>query len=258
MSAPKERHGFFRFLGTLVFIVILFGLGIWLSSQLRSYFAGPLPEVANSPTPVAYPTSGRVPVASISATPAAWQTYQVVNGTTRAPITGFSYQLPGGVTAPVCDSGGCPSQGTNLPGGTRLTVAARGKGQVLPDFRGAILTDINGKEFVMKQAIVGGLPVYEYDGDFTGRTSGGYSFTKMRGVLVAVSDTFAVDFNHFAPVGSTSDFAADDRIFDQIIASIKMTNTVSKPTPTQPTYGIGVGTTPTVTPSATTAATPTP
>lgn len=235
-----------RHIGTILFVVLLFGLGIWLSSQIRSFFV-PLPtdEVA---VPTSYPTpvigSVTAPLASASGTPAValWQTMEIVSGATKKAIPGISYQLPGTVKAPVCDSSGCSSQGTNLPGGTRFTVAPRGKGQLLPDFRGAILTDASGREFTMKQAMFGGTYAYEYSGNFTGRTGGGYTFTSIRGVLMPVSETLAIEFNHFSPAGIVTDFSKDDALFNEIIGSFKGA-AVGAPTPT-----VGL---PTATPIAT-------
>lgn len=219
-----------KIIGNLVFFVMLFGLGVWLSLQLREFLATPTEVVNSEITPtetVNLPTSIPTKVASGSASKpqGSWVTYQVVSGSNQKVMSGVSYQLPSEITAPICDGGSCPSQGTNLTGGTRFTVAARGKGFTLPDFRGAILTDAAGQQFVMKQSIVGGKGVYEYIGDFTGRTGGGYSFTKMRGVLVPVTETISVEFNHFAPVGIASDFVADDVLFDKIIASFTSTVT---------------------------------
>lgn len=223
---PSRSH-----IGTIFFVVILFGLGVWLSMQLRSFFA---PTTSQD---VVIPTSAPLPVvtpqeatqATSSATPdSSWVTYQVISGATRKAIAGVSYKLPASVSAPVCDGGSCPSQGTTLPGGTRFTVAARGVGQLLPDFRGAILTDATGKEFTMKQTIVGGVYAYEYIGNFTGRTGGGYTFTAMRGAQVPVNDTLAIEFNHFAPAGITTDFVKDDALFDTIIGTF----TTNFPTPT--------------------------
>lgn len=218
---PKRK----RHIGTIIFIVILFGLGIWLSSQLRSFFAPTVREEIAIPTlspSNGLPSGSPLPTSPLgSGAKSSWQTMDVVSGATKKPMEGISYQLPNGIKAPVCDSASCASQGTNLPGGTRFTIAARGKGQLLPDFRGAILTDVAGREFVMKQVTIGTRSVYEYVGDFTGRTIGGYTFTKMRGVLVPISDTLAVDFNHFATSGVTTDFAADDAVFDDIIKSFK-------------------------------------
>lgn len=214
-----------RHMGTIIFIVLLFGLGVWLSGQLRSFFAPGASEEFAIPTqpPAEYqPVSGGIALnPSGSATSSARMTYQVISGTTKRPIEGVSLQLPSSIPAPTCDSGGCASSGTNLPGGTRLTIAPRGRGQLLPDFRGAILTDANGKEFVMRQTTIGGVNVYEYIGDFTGRTAGGYSFSKMRGVLIPVSDSLAIELNHFAPVGQQVDFAADDALFDSIVMSFR-------------------------------------
>jgi len=226
---PSKRSAG-RVFGNIVFFVILFGLGVWLSLQLREFLATPAEIVNPETTPVETvnaPTSVPIKTASGSAVKpqGSWVTYQVMSGSSKKVMSGVSYQLPSEITAPVCDGTNCPSQGTNLTGSTRFTVAARGKGFTLPDFRGAILTDATGRQFVMKQSIVGGKSVYEYVGDFAGRTGGGYSFTKMRGVLVPVSDTISVEFNHFAPVGITSDFAADEVLFDKIIASFTSTIT---------------------------------
>jgi len=174
-SVPPRRSKKFH-MGTILFIGLLFALGVWLSSQLRSFFAptvsqetivpttSPLQDAAVSPAPLAS-SSAVLPVSG-------WQTYDVVSGATKKPIAGISYQLPNIAVAPTCDSASCASQGTNLPGGTRFTVAPRGKGQLLPDFRGAILTDAAGREFTMKQTMIGTQYVYEYVGDFTGRTGG--------------------------------------------------------------------------------------
>ena len=218
-------------LGTFIFITLLFGLGIWLSSQLRLFV---VPETVlentdetQSLTPSVSPliSSPSASIASKSGEIRDWQTVSV--SAVGLLLQSVTYQLPQSVTLPVCDGSGCPSSGTNLSGGTRFTVAARGKGERLPDFRGAILTDANGKEFTMRQTSVGGKDVYEYIGDFTGRTGGGYQFTKMRGVLVPVSDTVSIEFNHFVPAATVSDFAADDEVFDQIIASVKIPTTAS-------------------------------
>ncbi len=234
-QSPRKNH-----VGTIIFVVILFGLGIWLSIQLRSFFS---PAISGE---VAIPTSAPLSTESTTALSQAtssaivdssWVTYHVTSGAKGATIPGVSFKLPSTVPAPVCDSGNCPSQGTNLPNGTRFTVAARGKGQLLPDFRGAILTDAAGKEFTMKQTTVGGVSVYEYVGNFTGRTGGGYTFTAMRGVLVSVSDTVSIEFNHFAPAGTAADFAKDDVLFDGIVSTFitnfpTPTMTVSLPTET--------------------------
>lgn len=236
-SVPPQKQKGKNHIGTILFVILLFGLGIWLSTQLRSFFAPTLTQEVAVPTsiPTLLPTPNVNPLATPSGSITnAWLTYEVMSGVTKKAISGLSYQLPAEVKAPVCDSTSCASSGTNLPGGTRFTVAARGKGQLLPDFRGAILTDASGKEFVMKQGVFGGVYAYEYMGDFTGRTGGGYTFTKMRGVLMPVSETLAIEFNHFAPLGAASDFAKDDTLFDEIIKTFKFSISQTLPiaTPT--------------------------
>ena len=215
---PSRPRSSFHF-GTVLFVIILFGLGVWLSTRLRSFFTPSQTAPVVVPTVVPGAAAPTVAASPSAAPVASWTTEQVISGATKTVIAGLSYKLPPGVAAPVCDGGSCPSQGTYLPGGTRFTVAPRGKGQLLPDFRGAILTDANGKEFIMKQTTVGGVYGYQYTGDFTGSTGGGYTFTKMRGILIPVNDKLAVEFNHFSPAGTTTDFAFDDALFDKIIAS---------------------------------------
>ena len=248
--SPLPKKGKGKPVGTLLFIVLLFGLGIWLASQFRSLL---VPSVSED---VAVPTSGLVPTSRPTFAPLAtpsgslvsstWQIYEVISGSTKKPVSGVSYELPGDVKAPVCDSASCASQGTYLPGGTRFTVAARGRGQLLPDFRGAILTDATGKEFDMQQTTVAGISVYEYSGDFTGRTGGGYTFTRIRGVLIPVSETLAIEFNHFAPAGITTDFVSDDVIFNKVVGSFKATGYVVSSPALTPTVSL-----PTATPATT-------
>ncbi len=232
-SVPVSKHPKKIHFGTILFIALLFGLGVWLSSQLRSFFAPVVRDETSIPAPSQLNglPSNSVLMASPSAT-GAMKTMEIVSGATKKPIEGISFQLPSSVKDPVCDSTRCASYGTYLPGGTRFTIAVRGKGQLLPDFRGAILTDAAGREFVMKQTMIGTLYVYEYIGDFTGRTGGGYTFTKMRGALVPVSETLAIDFNHFATAGMITDFVSDDKLFDDIIKSFKGSAPVATITPT--------------------------
>lgn len=227
-----------RWIGNGIFVLLLFGLGIWLSSQLR-FFISPETSLENN-TDVSSPNSFVTPTlddsklsATTSGSLSEWKTVSV--SALGSVLQSVTYQLPEAVLLPTCDGSGCPSSGTNLSNGTRFTVAARGKGERLPDFRGAILTDVNGKEFTMHQVRVGGKDVYEYVGDFTGRTGGGYQFTRMRGVLVSVSDTESVEFNHFSPVGIITDFAADDVIFNQIIESVKVPVTTTLSPTIRPT-----------------------
>ncbi len=230
-TPPQTKRPGKNYIGTIIFVVLLFGLGVWLSMQLRSFFTPAESQQVAVPTAIPLPESVTTSPAQATTSATAdttWVTNQIISGATRKAIAGISFKLPAGVTPLTCDGGSCPSQGTNLPNGTRFTVAARGKGQLLPDFRGAILTDANGKEFTMKQTTIGGVYGYEYVGNFTGSTGGGYTFTAMRGVLVPVNDSLAIEFNHFAPAGTTSDFAKDDALFDKIVGTF-MTNF---PTPT--------------------------
>lgn len=217
---PKQKK--FRIhMGTILFVGILFVLGVWLSGQVRSLFS--TSETSQNETTQEQAES-QVP---ISATGSAmtrdetWKTYEISPSTRTGVFASATYALPDGVAAPSCDGTQCLSYGTNLPGGTRFTVAPRGTGQRLPDFRGAILTDVNGREFAMKEVRIGEYDVYEYTGTFTGVTLGGYPFIRMRGVLIPLSDTQSVEMNHFAPPDSASDFAADDVLFEGIVQSLR-------------------------------------
>lgn len=243
---PYRKH-----VGRGIFVAVLFALGVWLSIQARSFFVPARSEIVVSP-PVA--PSVRVAttpeVSATSASPSAsWVKYPVVSAVSGKEIPDISYWLPSRVAAPICDGAGCPSRGTNLPGGTRFTVAPRGKGQLLPDFRGAILTDAMGKEFIMRQKVIGTVYMYEYIGDFTGRTGGGYTFTKMRGALVPVSETFAVEFNHFSPAGIAADFEKDDALFDEILKTFSSSGVVSQVTPAGSSSVLSPATAPSATPS---------
>ena len=55
-----------------------------------------------------------------------------------------------------------------------------------------------------------------------------------------VSETLAIEFNHFAPAGITTDFASDDALFEEIITTLK--------TPAATTLPLA---TPTITPATT-------
>lgn len=238
-TVKKPRR--LRWVGNLIFVILLFGLGIWLSSQLRFFVTEDVVTENGEESLIITPTT------TLSVTPKIAlgdenKTQTVNVSAIGSVLRSVTYQLPQSVLRPTCDGSGCASSGTNLSGGTRFTVAARGKGERLPDFRGAILTDVNGKEFTMRQTMVGGKNVYEYIGDFTGRTGGGYQFTKMRGVLVPITDSLSVEFNHFAPFGVVTDFVADDVLFEKIIASVNIPAIVAltptlKPTTTATSSG---------------------
>lgn len=230
---PKRRGGFFKMFRLFLFLAVMFAGGVWLSTIVRQYISE-IEEEEPFPTPtrsVSAPgeffSQGEATAPAGRQEEVSWKTYSVVSGTTRQPIPGLSFQLPADVLVPICDGGGCASQGTYLPGGTRLTIAPRGNGQALPDFRGAVLTDAAGREFTMKQTIIGGTNVYEFVGDFAGTTGGGYAFTKMRGVLLPLTDTLSLELNHFTPRGITVDFPGDDVLFDKIVASVEYTGVLS-------------------------------
>lgn len=215
----RTRGSFFNTLGYLILFVLLFVLGMWLSTIVRQYLPG------NSPaSSVPVPTSvARQVIPIISADPyAAWTTYQIISGVTREPLPNISFKLPPDVLAPICDGAGCPSQGTYLPGGTRFTAAARGAGQALRDYRGAVVTDVLGQPFLTKDATTAGNMGVTFTGSFDGTTVGGYAFNRMRGEMIPVSATLSIEFNHFTPSGITADFEADDALFEKILKSISL------------------------------------
>lgn len=104
--------------------------------------------------------------------------------------------------------------------GTRLTIAPRGTGQVLADFRGKVISDAGGKEFVIKQVTVAGQQATDFSTATVGSTIGGYAFSTMHGVMIEVTDTLSLEINHFSPSGITVDFAADEKLFNEIIATL--------------------------------------
>ncbi len=224
---PPRSKGFVSRLmgtiGTLLLFIILFGVGVWLSGIVRNYLSAP--SETQAPTPTEAPQEVTVPAggATTSATvPSTWKRYGVISGLTRKEIAGISYELPPEAPAPICDGASCASQGTYLPGGTRFTVAPRGTGQVLKDFRGSIISDLRGQAFIVTEVTVAGRPAIAYKADFTGSTAGGYTFGQMRGVMIEVTDTLSLELNHFTPTGVTADFAADDKLFDQILTKVNL------------------------------------
>jgi hypothetical protein len=250
---PAKKVGCIGTVMTAIVFIVLFIGGIWLSSVVRQF----VPSDTQTPTetqttaPTGSP-SATGPVATGSAAVAAWQTYEVISGITKTQFAGITFQLPSDVLSPICDGTGCASQGTYLPGGTRFTVAARGAGQALTDFRGSVISDVGGISFTTKPTTVAGLPATEFTGVFSGRTISGYGFSRMRGFMVEISPTTSLEINHFTPTGIVADFAADDTLFDAILKTIKIGGSASvsatlMPTRT-PTPTI-VSTTPTATPS---------
>jgi hypothetical protein len=236
--------------GTLVLFIILFAVGFWLSGYARKLVSG-LPFFPKSeeltPTPTPTITSEIETIAQNQFS--GWQTYSVMNGMTRQIHPGISFKLPSDVLSPICDGTACPSQGTYLTGGTRFTVALRGEGQVLPDYRGRVISDLSGKPFTISDISVAGTVAKDFSGTFAGTTVGGYAFTRMHGVMVDIDGTTSLEVNHFTPAGVSADFESDEVIFQKILT------TLVSPKPTTTLYPIlfasptiGATSTPTTTP----------
>ena len=224
--ASNKKSGCLGTIFTIIIFLALFIGGIWLSSFVRQFFPSGTPIEEETETSV-IPTIPPERAATDSAAVAVWKTYDVISGTTKQPFAGVTFQLPGDVLSPICDGTGCASQGTYLPGGTRFTVAPRGKGQALADFRGSVVSDVGGTAFMTKTTTVAGRPATEFTGTFTGRTVSGYGFGRMRGVMIELTSTTSLEVNHFSPSGIVADFAADDTLFDAILKTITMTPVAS-------------------------------
>ena len=216
----KAPSSFGSTLGMTALFIVLFAVGVGTSVFLRQRLAF-RSENTFTPDVKETPTSG------VSLTPvvdpyAGWKTTQVISGTTKAAVPGISFKLPPEVLTPICDGTSCASQGAYLPNGSRFTVAARGKGQLLVDARGNIvITDSSGKSFTTKSVtLAGGRKALEYSGLFSGTTVGGYTFTQMRGLMIEIDQDESLDMNHFTPSGVTAEFVKDDVLFDKIIASL--------------------------------------
>jgi hypothetical protein len=154
------------------------------------------------------------------ATSASPTTQYVLNGLTRQAVADISFTLPGYVLPLACDGSACGSQGTYLPGGTRFTIAARGSGQVLADFRGKIISDASGKPFTVTLTTIAGKPATEFTNAQVGSTIGGFGFSQMHGYMIEVNDTLSLEINHFSPSGNKTDFTADDAVFKTIVQSL--------------------------------------
>ncbi|MBI4066232.1 hypothetical protein HY411_00805 [Candidatus Gottesmanbacteria bacterium] len=252
-SSPQSRRTHSSLGSTVVmifFFIILFALGVGLSVMLRQYFASrteaPPQSTTTKPTPTRVPSSDinalqppvRSPTAAIVDPYAGWKTYQVISGVTKQPVPGVSFKLPSESLAPICDGVQCASQGTYLSNGSRFTVAARGKGQLLADARGNVLvTDWSGKSFTTKAVtLAGGRKALEYSGLFSGTTVGGYTFSQMRGLMMEIDEVETLEMNHFTPSGVSAEFAKDDVLFDKIVASLAVarfpqTTLTASPTP---------------------------
>lgn len=230
----RQAHGSFgATLGMILLFIILFAVGVGLSVGLRQYFVSRSevrPPVVTKSTSSMTPTPNINAFLSPTASPTAaivdfytgWKTYQVISGTTKAAVVGISFKLPPEILSPICDGTSCASQGTYLPDGSRFTVAARGKGQLLVDARGNIVvTDSSGKSFTTKQiTLTSGRKALEYSGLFSGTTVGGYTFSQMRGLMIEIDEDESLEMNHFTPSGVSAEFAKDDVLFDKIVATL--------------------------------------
>lgn len=235
-SEPNQpRRSIGSTLGMIFLFIILFAVGVGLSVVLRQWLASrqekpSQPSAIATPTPSFTPDVKGTPTSGVYITPtpvvvdpyAGWKIYQVISGTTKAAVPGISFKLPPEMLSPICDGTSCASQGTYLPDGSRFTVAARGKGQLLVDARGNIVvTDSSGKSFTTKPVtLTGGRKALEYSGLFSGTTVGGYTFSQMRGLMIEIDEDETLEMNHFTPSGVTANFTKDDVLLDKIVASL--------------------------------------
>ncbi|MBI5614275.1 hypothetical protein HY947_05095 [Candidatus Gottesmanbacteria bacterium] len=228
-SIPQtsKRNGIGSFFAKIFGFIFLFLLGIGLSVLLRQYLPTKTPSLSESlPTEDVVKATPTVAEQNIDPL-ASWKTFSVVSGVTRLPLDSLTFKLPPDVLSPICDGTTCASQGTYLPGGTRFTVAPRGQGQLLSDFRGKIVSDLAGKSFSVKQATISGKSATEFTGSFTGSTAGGYAFSRMRGVMIEASPTLSLEINHFVPSGISANFDSDDTLFDTILTTLSFSTLVN-------------------------------
>ncbi|MEK7592014.1 MAG: hypothetical protein AAB508_01315 [Patescibacteria group bacterium] len=227
-SEVPKKNGFGSLVVRLFGFILLFLLGIGLSVLLRQYLPSKTPSLTDSlPTEdvvKALPTIADKIIDPL----ASWKMYSVISAVTRLPIESLSFKLPSDILSPICDGTTCASQGTYLPGGSRFTVAPRGQGQLLSDFRGKIVSDLAGKSFTVKQTTISGKSATEFTGSFTGSTAGGYAFSKMRGVMIEVSPTLSLEVNHFVPSGISANFASDDVLFDTILTTLNFSDSSNR------------------------------
>lgn len=233
---PPQRGSFLKTLGTLILFGLLFVVGIVLSSFLRQFLPtgfsltnrGTNQEQNTDIVPFVTPEDTTGLGSGTTGSLTSWRSYQVINGLTRQPVPGISFQLPPDVLSPICDGSNCASQGTYLPGGTRFTVAARGPGQVLKDYRGAEVADLGGTLFTSKPTTIKERTGVEFTGGFNGRTVSGYAFSQMRGYMIDLDSTTSLEINHFTPTGITADFTADDALFEKIVATLSLSGGTNK------------------------------
>jgi hypothetical protein len=209
-------------IGRVLFFLLLFVIGVVGSTFVRPFLDGvsfPTFPAKTQKTndPVETPAPRVVPADRT----AGWGDY-VINAGPHV----LTYRLPPSVLPPICDGQTCPSEGTYLEGGTRLTVSSKIT-QPIINFAKLIVKDAGGRVFETKEATVSGLTAVDFSGTFTGQTTGGYSFTRMHGVMIMIAPTITVEINHFAPNGIAVDFDADDAMFTQILKTVNITSTSS-------------------------------
>jgi len=242
---PKKRSGScLKTIGIVMLVALLFVGGIWLSSFVRQFLPSAV-STGKSTTIKGTPTQNTDISTNVDPY-ATWKTYDVISGITKLPIPGLQFKLPPSVLSPICDGATCVSQGTYLPGGTRLTVAGRGSGQSLRDFRGTVITDANGVPIPTKLLSLNGFSSTEYNSSASGQTVSGYAFTRMRGVMIPLTDTLSVEVNHFTPNGITADFASDDTLFDSIVNTFTYVASASTAVSPKPTTFVSMSPSPTL------------
>lgn len=216
---PSFVKKLFGFIENFILFTVLFIVGIGIGGVISQFLQTPRsePPVAKktTPQPTATPTFPPNPLAF-------W--------TTNEAAPGVSYKLPPDVLSPICDGSACSSKGTYLPGGTRFTVSMRPVS--LSYMQKAVITDAAGQPFTTKEASVSGNPAIEYSGSFRGTTTGGYTFSQMRGFMIGISNAQTLEMNHFSPAGVTVDFAGDDELFNQILETVKLPTASSVPSAT--------------------------
>ncbi len=220
-QTPPKR---FNILGLFLLFALLFVLGYMGSGYVRRFFTKSSPttqtKITVSPTPMpASMLSDQFPVGTPSAS--SWTQYPIVNGKTKQQIDSLFLSLPNEVLPPICDDKACLSQGTYLPGGSRLTIAPRGTGQMLPAFTDQTITDAKGVAMTTKDRTILGKPAKDYVGAFSGSSVSGYPFTKIHGVMIEITPgVLSLEINHFSPAGITADFASDDTLFETILQTL--------------------------------------
>ncbi|MFH0750184.1 MAG: hypothetical protein V1917_04730 [Candidatus Gottesmanbacteria bacterium] len=232
-NVPPKKKSFLSLIKNIFLLGMLFIIGYVLSGVIRNVInTSQTTNINTKPAPVNQELTQQTPESTMTAItsekpvvqPISWKQYNPINGTTRKPIDAIQFKLPSAVLPPICDGSACGSQGTYLPGGTRFTIAPRGAGQVLADFRGKIISDAGGKTFITKQTTVAGKQATEFSTANVGSTIGGYAFSTMHGYMIEVNDTLSLEINHFAPSGINVDFMADDALLKQIIATLTFGN----------------------------------